>query len=491
MKEKNNKKFKSLSVNAFLNAFKSSLSVLFPLITYPYAFRILHVEGMGKVNYATSIVSYFSLIATLGVSTYAVREGAKLRDKKDDLEKFSNQIFSLNVFTTLIAYIALVVSLVFVNQFSSYRVLIVLSSLTIVFTTVGVEWLNTIYEDYLYITIRSIITHVISLILLFLLVKNENDYYIYALLNVVTTAVVCVLNWIHCRKYVKLRIVRDINTKKHVKPILTLFANSIATTIYVSADTTMLGWMSGDYYVGIYSIAVKIYTVVKQMLAAMYSVTIPRISYFIGIGDFESVRSVFTKLISNIMLVLLPSAIGLITVSKEVILLMGGEEYSLGITTLQILSIALIGAIFGGIMTYCLNIPLGREKYNVQATSISAVINVVLNIFLIPLFKQNGAALTTLIAEFFVLFYCLYECKDIRKYVDVSIFLKNLIQTLIGCTMIFVINMAISKFCDNILIGLMIKVVISILAYGSLLVILRNELAISLLEKVRRRKMQW
>ena len=154
MKEKNNKKFKSLSVNAFLNAFKSSLSVLFPLITYPYAFRILHVEGMGKVNYATSIVSYFSLIATLGVSTYAVREGAKLRDKKDDLEKFSNQIFSLNVFTTLIAYIALVVSLVFVNQFSSYRVLIVLSSLTIVFTTVGVEWLNTIYEDYLYITIE-------------------------------------------------------------------------------------------------------------------------------------------------------------------------------------------------------------------------------------------------------------------------------------------------------------------------------------------------
>lgn len=489
MKE-NNKKFKSLGVNALLNAFKSSLSVLFPLITYPYAFRILHVEGMGKVNYATSIVSYFSLIATLGVSTYAVREGAKLRDRKDDFEKFSNQIFSLNVFTTLIAYTALTISLVFVNQFREYRMLIALSSLTIAFTTLGVEWLNTIFEDYLYITIRSIITHIISLILLFLFVKNENDYYTYASLSVITTAVICILNWVNCRKYVKLRIVRSIDIKKHVKPILTLFANSIATTIYVSADTTMLGWMSGDYYVGLYSIAVKIYSVVKQMLAAMYSVTVPRISYFIGIGDFESVRSVFTKLISNIMLVLLPSAVGLITVSKEVILLMGGEEYSLGIPTLQILSVALIGAIFGGIMTYCLNIPLGREKYNVQATSISAVLNVVLNIFLIPLFKQDGAALTTLIAEFFVFFYCLYKCKDIRKYVDVSIFFKNMIQTLIGCAMIFVINSSISKFCDNILIGLSIKVVVSVLAYGCLLVILRNELAISILKKLRRKKMQ-
>lgn len=56
--------------------------------------------------------------------------------------------------------------------------------------------------------------------------------------------------------------------------------------------------------------------------------------------------------------------------------------------------------------------------------------------------------------------------------------------------MIFVINSSISKFCDNILIGLSIKVVVSVLAYGCLLVILRNELAISILKKLRRKKMQ-
>lgn len=487
MKERDNKKFKSLGVNAFLNAFKSSLSVLFPLITYPYAFRILNVEGMGKVNYATSIVSYFSLIATLGVSSYAVREGAKLRNKKEELEKFSNQIFSLNLFTAFIAYAALAVSLVFVQQFSGYRLLIVLSSLTILFTTLGVEWLNTIYEDYLYITIRSIITHVISLILLFLLVKNQNDYYAYAMLNVVSTAVVCILNWFYCRKYVKLRLTRKIAIKKHIKPILTLFANSIATTIYVSADTTMLGWMCGDYYVGIYSIAVKIYNVVKQMLAAMYLVTVPRISYFIGVGEFDNVKSVFTKLLSNIMLILLPSAVGLMTVSREVILLMGGEEYRLGIPTLQILSIALIGAIFGGIITYCLNIPLGRERYNVQATSISAVVNVVLNFFLIPIFKQNGAAITTLIAEFLVLFYCLYQCKDIRNYVDAPVFSKNMVQTLAGCVVMVAVNTMISHFCSVVWMRLIIKIAAGVLTYGGLLVALKNELAISLLEKVRRR----
>ena len=336
-------------------------------------------------------------------------------------------------------------------------------------------------------TILNLIMTVISLILLFLLVKNQNDYYAYAMLNVVSTAVVCILNWFYCRKYVKLRLTRKIAIKKHIKPILTLFANSIATTIYVSADTTMLGWMCGDYYVGIYSIAVKIYNVVKQMLAAMYLVTVPRISYFIGVGEFDNVKSVFTKLLSNIMLILLPSAVGLMTVSREVILLMGGEEYRLGIPTLQILSIALIGAIFGGIITYCLNIPLGRERYNVQATSISAVVNVVLNFFLIPIFKQNGAAITTLIAEFLVLFYCLYQCKDIRNYVDAPVFSKNMVQTLAGCVVMVAVNTMISHFCSVVWMRLIIKIAAGVLTYGGLLVALKNELAISLLEKVRRR----
>ena len=92
------KKYKSLGINAALNAFKSALSIIFPLITYPYAFRILHAAGIGKVNYANSIVSYFSLIAALGISTYAVREGAKLREDRDKFETFCSQMFSFNYY---------------------------------------------------------------------------------------------------------------------------------------------------------------------------------------------------------------------------------------------------------------------------------------------------------------------------------------------------------------------------------------------------------
>ena len=97
------KKNKSLGVNAAINALRAGLSIIFPLITYPYAIRVLHAEGIGKVNFASSIVSYFSLFASLGFSNYAVREGAKVRDDKEKFSRFASEILLLNTISTAIS----------------------------------------------------------------------------------------------------------------------------------------------------------------------------------------------------------------------------------------------------------------------------------------------------------------------------------------------------------------------------------------------------
>ena len=124
-------KSKSLGINALLNAIRSGLSVVFPLITYPYAFRVLHAEGIGKVNYALSIIGYFSLIAALGISTYAVREGAKLRKNKEKLIEFCNQIFSINILTSIMAYVLLFFCVCNIQALREYEQLIILLSLSI------------------------------------------------------------------------------------------------------------------------------------------------------------------------------------------------------------------------------------------------------------------------------------------------------------------------------------------------------------------------
>ena len=75
-------KVRSLKFNSVVNLIKTILGIIFPLITFPYASRVLGATGIGKVDYANSISNYFILFASLGIATYTIREGAKVRDDK-------------------------------------------------------------------------------------------------------------------------------------------------------------------------------------------------------------------------------------------------------------------------------------------------------------------------------------------------------------------------------------------------------------------------
>ena len=328
--------------------------------------------------------------------------------------------------------------------------------------------------------------YILTLVLLFVLVKDQNDVLQYALLTVTNSGLICISNWLYCRRYVKVRLTKRIELKKHIKPILTIFANSVATTIYVNADTTMIGLLSGDYYVGLYSLAVKIYNVIKTMLAAIYSVAIPRISFFAGQNDKGKVKQVFTSVCAALTIILLPAGVGLATISKEVVIIMGGTEYLDSALTLQILSFSLIGAVFGGLFTYCLNIPLGREKINVKATTISALVNVGLNVIIIPIFKHNGAAFTTALAEYLVLFYCWVSCKDLDDYIDVNLFKKNLFQSFVGCITIFIVSLIVKHYWDGVLVRVALVIALSVILYGLELILMKNEIVIQILQKLRK-----
>ena len=213
---------KRIGTNAILNVIKTGLSVLFPLITYPYAIRVLSTAGIGKVAYSSSIINYFALLAMLGISTYATREGAKKRDDRRSFNTFANEVFTINVISTAIAYALLFLALILVGSWRDYRTLMLIQSASILLTTLGIDWVNNVFEDFLYTTIRSILSHLVNIVLLFVLVKTADDYYMYALLTVLTNGFTCVLNWFYCRRYVHIRIVRKINIKKHIGSILDL-----------------------------------------------------------------------------------------------------------------------------------------------------------------------------------------------------------------------------------------------------------------------------
>ena len=304
---------KSLGRNIILNGFRNILNLLFPLVTFPYISRVLGVEEIGKYNFAQSAISYFLLIAGLGISSYAVREGAKYRNRKETFNIFASEILLCNVMSTIIAYIALFVCLYNIKKFKTYSCLMILFSIQIIFTTIGVEWVYSIYEEYEYITIRSIVFKIISIILILVFVRDQGDVNTYAAITEFSSVGSNFMNLIHSKTYFKIVKIHLKDCLKHVKPILIIFASNIAIMIYVYSDTTMLGFITSDYEVGIYSVSVKIYNMIKNLLSSILIVSIPRLSMFYGNDlkeDFKkTTQKVYDTLTTLILLLLVSFAL--------------------------------------------------------------------------------------------------------------------------------------------------------------------------------------
>lgn len=477
MKLKNNK---SLIVNAILNSVRQVFTILFPLITLPYASRVLQTENYGKINFATSFISYFSILAALGVSAYAVREGASIRDNKKFIDKFSREVFSINILSTVIAYILLLITIIISKKVQQYEILILIYAIGIILTTIGVEWVFTIYEDFLFVTIRTIAVQLVSLIAMFLFIKNESDFYIYAVINVIANGGANIFSLIYSRKYVDLKITLSMNLRKHLAPLIILLGNAIAMVIYVNSDITILGFLADDYSIGVYSVAVKIYTGVKQLLNAIMTVSIPRIAIYVSEKNKDNYNKFVSKLLFSLLVFLLPIMVGLFCLSEELVIIVAGETYKAGSVALRILSIALAFSIGAGFYSYAVLITNKRESDVLKSTMIAAIINVALNFVCIQMWSQNGAAITTTIAEIVVFILCLRYSKD---YCDIKIIRKDLVSIIFGTLSVVVTCICCKFWVHNIFVRVGLCVIISAVIYFLILFAFKNTLLSHAIQK--------
>ena len=479
-------KKKSLGINAFLNSLRSILNILFPIITFPYVSRVLQVKGIGIYNFSNSIVSYFSLIAALGISTYAVREGAKIRDNIHEISQFASEIFTINIFSTLISYILLFLCLFAFSKLHNYAACILIFSLQIFFTTIGTEWIYQIYEDYGYITLRSIIFQILSLVLLFIFVRGPQDYLKYAVITIFSAVGANIFNFIHARQFCRIRVVWHFNWRVHLAPILIIFGANIANMIYVYSDITLLGLMKSNYIVGLYSVSSKIYQIVKTLIAALLMVTIPRLAMLFGKNRLKEYKSILFSLTNTLVLIALPASVGLVMLSKEIVLLISGKEYLRATNSLAILSLAYIFSILAWILTDCVLIPSKREKYVLRSMGSSAILNVLLNIILIPPMNEDAAALSTVLAEMCMFIVNYHYVKDLVSDIFTSRkFFKNLMDSFVGCIGIVIVCLLCRWGWDSTIMMTISSIVLSIAMYGAILVLMKNAIIFSWLKKVK------
>ena len=471
----------SIKKNTIYNIIKTISSIIFPLITFPYASRVLQPQNIGKINFGNSIVSYFSLIATLGVTTYAIRECAKVKKDRQCLGKTAGQILSINLITTFFSYILLIILLACYGAIRDYRLLIAIQSITIICTTVGADWLNMAMEDFRYITVRTVAFQVISLILMFIFVHKPEDYINYAVITVMASSGANIANVFYRRRYCKTKITIHCNFKRHLVPILGLFAMLMAQQIFTMCDTTIIGLKLGDYEVGLYSTALKIYQFTNQIMGSVLWVVMPQLSVAFAENRIVEIQRILKYVLQFSAVIGFPCAVGMFSLSSEMIVIVGGESYVGASMALKILSLTLIAGLASN-FTFNLNLlAAARDKLCLGICLIAAVINIVTNLMLIPVFGINAAAGTTFVSQMII---TLITIPFLNKKVLSTEYLRMLKQPLVASVGLFAVICVVKFFSSNVWIISGVSIALGGVLYFSTLIFLKNELIMSFIKDI-------
>ncbi|WP_296012923.1 flippase [uncultured Treponema sp.] len=475
---------KSLKKNAVYSFIKALMNLAFPLISFPYASRILLPAGIGKVNFANSVIEYFTLAASLGIFSYAAREAVRVRDDRHALNKIFREILTINLISTAFSYILLFISLVFVSKFSEYRVLLIVCSTKILFTTIGVDWIFNVQEEYKYVTIRSVIFQIISLVLLFVFVRTPDDYVAYAFMGVFSSVGSNICNIFYARKFVNFFEKTAIEIKRHLKPIFTFFGMSVASKIHTALDSVMLGFMLSDSAVGYYSAANKIKGLVVGLITAILATLLPRSSYYLGQNKNDEYQKIVSKALNFSLFFSLPSAIGIMLLAKPLILLFSGEEFLAALPAMLIMSPVIVFIAVASFADNMILLPQRLEKVSLQSQIIGCIVNIVLNYTLIPIWGVFGAAFSTFIVEGII---TIYKILFSIKYIKCNGLIQNLLKIIFSCTLMSLAVLAILYFIKNVFIQIAAGVTLGAMIYAVCTLLLRTDTALMLTETIKKR----
>lgn len=408
-------KTNSIKVNFFLNTFRLVLGAIIPLVIFPYVSRILGPSNIGKVDFANSVVSYFILFASFGVPMYGIREVSQVKDNKKNLSNIVMELTLIELIITFLCYIVYFVFIFFIPRFNNFLFLYLVISPNIILGVLNYEWFYQGIENQIYITIRFIVIRVIQVLSIYLFIKKSSDYIRYAIILVSLNSIGSIFNLINLRNYLEIPDFHSLNLVKHLKPLLIIFISSVATSIYMQLDVTMVGVFVNDKSVGIYVAANKVIRILTLLVTSLGYVMIPRLSNNLANKDFTSYSINLKQSFNFVLFLSLPLTAGVYIFSPLIINLLAGPEYIDSISCMRLLTpiIFTIGmSQFVGHQILYIN---KREDKYTLAITISAFINFFSNLYLIPRYQAKGACLCTFIAEssVFVLL-CVFGRKYIR-----------------------------------------------------------------------------
>lgn len=461
---------KSIAVNTIFNVLYRLLNILFPMATSVYLARVLGPIYIGKVSYAQNILSYFTVVASLGIPTYGMREIARIAGEKKQEKRLVTELILLNTISTMLCSIAFTCFIFLIGKFRCDIKLYFCVGLSLYMNIFNVDWYFTGNEEFAYITIRSAIIKLLSLIGIFTLVKTQSDYIIYAMITSIATTGNYLFNIFNLRKRIKL-VFQKIDIKRHLKSVFILLVTLLATDLYNQVDVTMLGVWCTDEVVGYYSNGIKIIRIVNSVTTAISSTIIPRMCMYYKNNRNSDFGNLFNKTLRIICMIIFPGTVGLAMLSKDIVVFFWGEAFLPTASMLLILSpmLIVIGSsyLIGSVTLTATN----NEKYLMYATILGAGTNICLNMLLINSMEMKGAAIASLASELVVFAIHFHFTK---AYVKINIGRSYIMSVVAALSVMALILQANKVLFSSYLYRVVFGVSLGGISYFIMLYLLRN-----------------
>ena len=372
-----------------ISLLRQVLEMLFPLLSGAYIARVLSPAGVGQAAAARNLVSWFGMLAALGIPAYGVREMAACPEKAR-----SGLFRDLAVLNGLSTLAALALYLWWIPRDD---LLGRIFALELVFHLFSMDWLYQGLEDYGYLALRSLAVKSLGFLATVLLVKSREDVAVYSWILCLTTGVAGMCNVLRARRFVKPEW-KGCALRRHIRPVLILAVSAIAASLYTKLDITMLNRLGSYDQVGWYVNAHKTVSLVLAVAASVTAVFLPRLSHVYR-HHTEQLSRYLSGGLELLLLTVLPCWVGLLLVAEEGMLLLFGPEFLPAVPAVRILSVLIPVKGVGDLLCYQLLVSTGKERYFPAARLAAGLTNAVLNWLWIPRWGHNGAAAASVVSE--------------------------------------------------------------------------------------------
>ncbi|MGL4252819.1 MAG: flippase [Fusobacteriaceae bacterium] len=397
--------------NYILNIIIVFANIIFPMLLFPYASRVLTAENYGKYSFALSVTSYFITLANLGVQSYGLRELARVKSSIEEFKREFSGIFMITMFSSVLSFFFYLAAVYLTPSLQGEKELLLVMGLTVILAFMNLDYLFMALENHKRRTMRLIVTRGVSLIFLLIFVRKPQDYIIFAIVMIIPEVLVKIADMYSIRSYLNFKIEKS-EFRKHVKPLLIIFFYILSQTAYLNLDSTMLGILKGNQSVGFYSVSIKMVKIVLPIIASLGVVLSPRIIENIKHGRESEVYRDMEMNLNFIFFMTLPAALLMFVLADNLIIMLSGNGYMASIAPMRIMIPVIIFISISSFASSQVLIPTNNEKKVLKVALIGLGINLILNLILIPKYSILGAAVATLIAEFIV---CYLRTREIDK----------------------------------------------------------------------------